>query len=339
MMRPTTHMSRRAFSFMDEFGTLTMKNGHSETILRVLLVEDSQDDADLIIRTLKRGNNGNKLEVRRVDNMRDVIAAFNTETWDLVICDYSLPGFDATKVIQVLEDNDLDIPFILVSGAISDKLAHDAMAMGAHEYVRKDDIARLMPVIRRELKISAAYDGLLNAWVRALSFRDKETKGHSERVVDLTVRLARKMGIAESMITHVRRGALLHDIGKLGVSDSILLKRGKLTEDEMERMKLHPMIGRELLSKIPFLKRAVDIPHYHHERWNGSGYPYGLVANEIPLSARIFAVVDVWDAMTSNRPYREALSRETVLKYIEGESGFSFDPSVVEAFIKMMEAA
>lgn len=315
-----------------------MKNGNDNTVLRVLLVEDSLDDADLITRILKRSNNGHKIEVKRVDNMRDILAAFNTETWDLVICDYILPGFDATRVIQVLEDNDLDIPFILISGAISEKLAHEAMAMGAHEYVSKENIGRLMPVIRRELKISAAYDGLLKAWVRALSFRDHETKGHSERVVDLTVDLARKMGIAESMITHVRRGALLHDIGKLGVSDTILLKKGKLTEDEMDRMKLHPMIGRELLSKIPFLKRALDIPHYHHERWDGSGYPYGLVANQIPLPARIFAVVDVWDAMTSERPYREAVSREEVLKHIESQSGKHFDPAVVEAFTEMIKS-
>jgi response regulator RpfG family c-di-GMP phosphodiesterase len=308
-------------------------------LLRILLVEDSKADADLIIRTLKKSQNGDRLEVRRVDSMRDVIGAINTETWDLVICDYKLPGFDALDVMQTLEDHNLDLPFILVSGAVSEQVAHDALAMGAHEYVSKDHIARLMPVIRRELRIVSAYDEILNAWVQALSFRDNETKGHSERVVGLTVQLARSMGLSESLIIQIRRGALLHDIGKLGVPDAILLKKDKLTEDELERMHMHPIIGRDLLSRIQFLKPAVDIPHYHHERWDGSGYPYGLSGNEIPLAARIFAVVDVYDAMTSDRPYREALSREFVLKYIEQQSGKLFDPRVVEAFLPMLEAA
>ena len=308
------------------------------SLLRVLLVEDSQEDAELITRTLKKFTNGARLEVKRVDNMRDIIAAINTESWDLVICDYVLPGLDASKVIQVLEDSDMDVPFILTSGAITEKVAHAALEMGAHEYVSKDNIERLIPVIRRELKISGAYDQTLLAWVRALSFRDNETKGHSERVVDLTVQLARKMGLAESTIVHIRRGALLHDIGKLGVSDSILLKEGKLTEEEMSRMKMHTMIGRDLLAEIPFLKRAVEIPHYHHERWDGSGYPYGLEGSEIPLAARIFAVVDVYDALSTNRPYRGALSREEVFGYIKQQRGKYFDPAVVDAFLEMMEA-
>jgi HD-GYP domain-containing protein (c-di-GMP phosphodiesterase class II) len=190
--------------------------------------------------------------------------------------------------------------------------------------------------MHRELRVYKGYDEMIKAWASALELRDLETKGHSDRVVELTVQMARRMEIAESEITHVRRGALLHDIGKLGIPDSILLKRGPLTDDEWVTMKAHPLIGFGLLKKIEILKRCLEIPLHHHEKWNGTGYPAGLMGDAIPLSARIFAVVDVYDALTSDRPYHEPVTHEVALKYIQSEAGISFDPQVVERFVELM---
>jgi putative two-component system response regulator len=184
-------------------------------------------------------------------------------------------------------------------------------------------------------EIAYAYDSTLEGWARALDLRDKETEGHSRRVTELTVRLARSLGMDDDQIIHVRRGALLHDIGKLGIPDRILLKPGKLTEEEWETMKLHPVYAYEWLAPIAYLRPALDIPRYHHERWDGTGYPCGLVGEEIPLAARIFAVVDVWDAMTNDRPYRLALPADEVREHIASQSGRHFDPRVVEAFLAL----
>ena len=155
----------------------------------------------------------------------------------------------------------------------------------------------------------------------------------------MSMELARRMGVAESEIVHIRRGALLHDIGKLGISDSILLKKEKLTADEMTVMKGHSIIGFELLHNIEVLQHSLKLVLHHHERWNGSGYPLGLRGSEIPLAARIFAVVDVYDALTSDRPYHEAMTHDVALEYIKAEASISFDPQVVEQFVEMVGAA
>ena len=189
---------------------------------------------------------------------------------------------------------------------------------------------------RYNLELQFAYDSTLEGWAEALELRDKETKGHSERVTGMTLELARILGVPEDEIVHVRRGALLHDIGKMGIPDDILLKPGKLTEEEFEVIKKHPGYARQMLSKIKFLQPALDIPYYHHERWDGSGYPEGLKGEEIPLAARIFAIVDVWDAMTSDRPYRKAIDEEEVLEHIRQQSGRHFDPQVVDAFFQLI---
>ncbi len=306
------------------------------SLVRILLIEDSVEDAELIERTLVRGN-GYHYEIKRVDQMAHVIDSINSEQWDILICDYTLPGFDATAVMRFLDEQDIDVPFILVSGSASEEMMQRTIKLGADDYVNKNNLSKLVPVVRRELRISNAYDETLKAFVRALSFRDNETSGHSERVVDLTKALAKKMGLLETVIIHIGRGALLHDIGKMGIPDSVLLKKGPLTPDERLRMEFHPVIGKDLLSQIPFLKKAIEIPLYHHERWNGSGYPFGMSGNEIPLSARIFAVVDVYDAMTSERSYRVALTKQFVLDYILAQSGILFDPEVVKSFIELME--
>ena len=183
-------------------------------------------------------------------------------------------------------------------------------------------------------EISIAYDATLEGWAKALELRDRETVGHAHRVIEMTLKMANRLGIQGEALQHIRRGALLHDIGKMGIPDSILQKPGPLTPNEWEIMRQHPIHAYEMLKTIDYLSPALEIPYCHHERWDGEGYPRGLNGKNIPLSARIFAVVDVWDALTSNRPYRFAWSQEQAKEYIHRESGRHFDPDVVAAFLK-----
>ena len=183
-------------------------------------------------------------------------------------------------------------------------------------------------------ELMLAYDETIEGWSQAMDLRDKETEGHSLRVTQLTVKLAASLDTSPEELIHIRRGALLHDIGKLGVPDEILRKTGPLTDEEWVIMRAHPQLAYDLLSSITYLQAALDIPYCHHEKWNGTGYPRGLKENQIPLSARIFAVVDVWDALTSDRPYRAAWSEEKTLAYIQEQSGTHFDPKVVSAFVR-----
>lgn len=182
-----------------------------------------------------------------------------------------------------------------------------------------------------------AYDSTLEGWSHALELREQETAGHSRRVVDLTLNVARRLGVTGDELVQIERGALLHDIGKMGIPDSILLKPGPLTVEEWVVMKKHPIYANDLLSKIDFLKPALDIPYSHHERWDGSGYPQGLVGKEIPLAARIFAVIDIWDALSSDRPYRSAWPREEILAYIRDISGKQLDPEIVGVFLDIVD--
>jgi putative nucleotidyltransferase with HDIG domain len=184
-------------------------------------------------------------------------------------------------------------------------------------------------------ELEEAYQATLEGWVSALDMRDKETEGHTQRVTVLTQRLARTMGVDDAQMVHITRGALLHDIGKMAIPDSILLKPGALTEEERELIKQHPKFAFDMLKRIEFLRPAIDIPHYHHEKWDGTGYPDGLKGEEIPFAARIFPVIDVWDALTSNRPYRKGLPHTEVKEHIKADSGKHFDPQVVEAFLTM----
>ena len=188
---------------------------------------------------------------------------------------------------------------------------------------------------RSNVELTLAYDATIEGWSRALDLRDKETEGHTLRVTEMTLRLARAMGITEDEIVHVRRGALLHDIGKMGVPDAILLKPGPLTDAEWVMMKKHPGFAYEMLSPISYLRRALDIPYCHHEKWDGTGYPRGLRGEQIPLAARLFAVVDVWDALSSDRPYRAAWPKDKVLAHIKAGSGSHFDARAVEAFLSL----
>jgi putative nucleotidyltransferase with HDIG domain len=185
---------------------------------------------------------------------------------------------------------------------------------------------------RTNIELALAYDTTIEGWSCALDLRDKETEGHTLRVTELTLRLAREMGISEAELVHVRRGALLHDIGKMGIPDAILLKPGPLSDEEWVIMRKHPVYALDLLSRIPYLRSSLDVPYYHHEKWDGSGYPTGLCGEQIPLAARIFAVADVWDALRSDRPYRPGWEEERAREYIISEAGKHFDPQVVEVF-------
>jgi putative nucleotidyltransferase with HDIG domain len=197
--------------------------------------------------------------------------------------------------------------------------------------------ARLFEDLQRSnLNLTLAYDDTILGWSQAMELRDKETEGHAERVTRMTLQLAHLMDIDQAEIEHIRRGALLHDIGKMGVPDSILLKPDSLTKEEWDIMQQHPVFAFEMLSSIEYLRPALAIPHYHHEKWDGSGYPDGLKAEQIPLQARLFAIVDVYDALTSDRPYRPAWTKERAIEYIRESSGYHFDPEVVDAFLRLM---
>lgn len=190
---------------------------------------------------------------------------------------------------------------------------------------------------RTNLELLQAYDKTIEGWSLAMDYRDQETEGHTQRVTDLTVKLAKKFNLGDEEIAQIRRGALLHDMGKMGIPDSVLLKPGPLTDKEWEIMRQHPRIAFNMLSPIEFLRPALDIPYCHHEKWDGTGYPRGLKGEQIPFAARLFAVVDVWDALNSDRPYRKAWSEEKIFEYIRSLSGIHFDPKVIEPFIQMMQ--
>lgn len=185
-------------------------------------------------------------------------------------------------------------------------------------------------------QLSEAYERTIEGWVRALDLRDRETEGHTQRVTDITIKVAKLVGFSDEELLHIRRGALLHDMGKIGIPDEILQKTGPLNETEWTKMRRHPSYAYEMLSRIEYLRPALEIPFYHHERWNGSGYPHGLSGKDIPLSARLFAIVDVWDALRSDRPYRKQLPREQVIEYLRENSGQLFDPQLVEIFLKFV---
>lgn len=187
-------------------------------------------------------------------------------------------------------------------------------------------------------EIKDAYATTLEGWSHAMEIRDRETQGHSKRVTELTIRMARRMGFSEEELVHIYRGALLHDIGKLGIPDDILNKPGPLDEHEMNIMRLHPQIAVDLISPIDYLKPALNIPRYHHEKWDGTGYPHGLVGETIPLEARIYAIIDVYDALTHDRPYRQKMSEKDALEFIKSQAGTHFDPAVLEVFLKEIEA-
>ena len=296
------------------------------------------------------------------DNGLDALKQASALQPDLILLDVMMPGIDGFEVCRRLRADPLlaDVPVVMTT-ALDDKASRLAgIEAGADDFITKpidrmEIRARVNTIIRlnryRKLmkqqadllqahhELQDAYEATLKGWVRALDFRDNETGDHSRRVTLLTVELARLMGINEDELVHVRRSALLHDIGKMGVPDYILHKPGPLTEAEWDIMRKHPQFAIEMLEPIEYLRPALAIPLNHHERWDGTGYPHGIKGEEIPLAARIFAVVDVWDALSSDRPYRKAWPYEKIVEHMRQQSGTHFDPNVVEIFLQMIMGA
>jgi putative two-component system response regulator len=278
---------------------------------------------------------------------------------DLVLLDVMMPKMDGYEVCRRLraEPALAQVPIIMIT-ALGDTASRiRGITSGADDFISKPfDSAELTAKIKNIIRLNRfreilterenlkrahvdlqkAYDATLEGWAGALELRDAETKGHSLRVTQETVRLARAMGVSDGDIDHVRRGALLHDVGKMGIPDSILLKPGPLTEEEWAVMKRHPEYAYRLLSPIEYLRTALDIPYCHHERWDGAGYPRGLKGEEIPLAARVFTVVDVYDALGTDRPYRPAFSQDRIIAYLEENSGIHFDPRVLDVFFPLV---
>jgi PAS domain S-box-containing protein len=223
-----------------------------------------------------------------------------------------------------------------IPGFFNDEMAAHLQAFADQAGVALNNARLLQDLRKSNLELLNAYETTLQGWSKALELRDYGTEGHTLRVLDMTVKLAKKLGITDPELTHIRHGCLLHDIGKIGIPDSILTKAGPLTEEEWEIMRRHPVYAYEILSPIPYLAPSLDIPYYHHEWWDGSGYPQGLKGKQIPLVARIFSIVDVWDGLRENRPYRQGMPESEVVEYLQGQSGIQFDPEIVRAFVKLL---
>lgn len=279
---------------------------------------------------------------------------------DVILLDVMMPGMNGFEVCRRIraEKQLAEIPILFLTALDDRQSLLNGLEAGADEFISKpfdrfELRARLLGITRlnrfrklseerlnleiAHLELKAAYEATIEGWSRAMDLRDRETEGHTLRVTELTLKLAALAGIEQNEIVHIRRGALLHDMGKLGIPDSILLKPDKLNKDEWDLMRQHPQLAYDMLYPIEYLHPALDIPYCHHEKWDGSGYPRGLNGEQIPLSARIFAVVDVWDALTSDRPYRAALQRAEVLEYIKEQSGKHFDPQIVELFLRAVQ--
>jgi cyclic di-GMP phosphodiesterase len=283
---------------------------------------------------------------------------------DLILLDVMMPEMDGFEVCRRLRADDKvgDVPILMLTALDDRESRLTGLDAGADDFISKpfdrtelrsrvktimrlnryrklrDEHARLEVTLRKlevaHTSLKGAYDETIEGWVGALDIRDKETEGHTQRVVDMSLDLARLIGITGEALEHIRRGAFLHDVGKLGIPDTILHKAGKLTEEEMAAMHLHTIFARDWLSGIDYLKPALDIPFSHHEKWDGTGYPLGLQGEEIPLAARCFAVVDVWDALIHERAYKRAWTEQEALHYVVNNRGAHFDPRVVDVFVE-----
>jgi putative two-component system response regulator len=284
----------------------------------------------------------------------------------IILVDQRLPAMTGIELLNRIRAEHAETVRLLFTGGADTKAVLDAVSCGqVYRYINQPwEPEELVAVLRQaaehhdlltrckqqahelaaaqeELRTAnaemvEAYDRTLEGWSRALELRDQETDGHSRRVSEMAVHLAQAMGMGEEQLQQVRRGALLHDIGKVGIPDSILVKPGPLTEDEWAIMKRHASYAHEFLGRITFLQEALDIPYCHHERWDGTGYPRGLRGEQIPLAARIFAVIDVWDALCSDRPYRKAWPEQKAREYIRVRAGTHFDPKVVDSFLRLL---
>jgi len=329
---------------------------HKDAVTRVLVIDDEAP-----IRLLCRVNlEAEGMEVLEARDGPGGLEQARAERPDVILLDVMMPGMTGFEVCQRIRNDPqiAEIPIIILT-ALDDResLLH-ALKAGADDFISKpfdryELRARLMGITRlnryqkllqeraklREAntQLLDAYEATIEGWSHALDLRDRETEGHSRRVTQLTVRLAQALGISDNDIMHIRRGALLHDMGKIGIPDSILHKPDKLTDEEWKIMRTHPQLAYDMLFPIEYLRPALEIPLTHHEKWDGTGYPRGLTGEEIPIVARLFSVVDVWDALTSDRPYRPAWSQEDALTYIREQSGKHFDPRVVDLFFNVVK--
>ncbi len=321
-----------------------------------ILIVDDEPTARQTIESILEGQ-GYHLEM--AENGIQAIEKALSILPDVILLDVMMPGMNGFEVCRRIRSEAVlaEIPIIMVTALDDRQSLLSGLDAGADDYVTKpydryELRARLLGITRlnryRKLlderanieqahtQLLEAYDATIEGWSLAMELRDKEIEGHAKRVTELTLRLGEMMGLSSEELLHIRRGALLHDIGKLGIPDAILHKPASLSEEEWVEMKKHPQYAYEMISPIEYLRAALDIPFCHHEKWDGSGYPRGLKGEQIPLAARIFAVVDVWDAVTLDRPYRAAWDKQKALTYIQNESGKHFDPQVVELFLKMM---
>ena len=306
----------------------------------------------------------------RAASVDEALEVVRREPVKLVLSDIEMPEKDGTVLLGELKTHHPDIDVIMVTGAVDADTAIQSIRQGASDYVTKpfnlvevqivvertlekrrlirenrehqerlEELVQLRTeeVLEKKREVEDSYESTLQALVTALDFRDNETQGHSYRVVEYAVLVAGCMGLGEPELTWIRRGAILHDVGKIGVSDAVLRKPGKLVASEWDEMKRHPEMGYQMLRHIPFLEPALDIVLSHQERFDGTGYPRGLKGEEIPKGARIFSVVDTFDAMTSDRPYRAAMSIEAARDEITRCAGTQFDPRVSEAFCSIEE--
>jgi putative two-component system response regulator len=322
----------------------------------VLIVDDEYIGRE----TLQSVLEGEGYELEMAENGFQAIEKAKKLLPDVILLDVMMPGMTGFEVCQRIRNDPqiAEIPIIILTALDDRESLLNALKAGADDFISKpfdryELRARLMGITRlnryqkliqeraklREVnaQLLSAYEATIEGWSHAMDLRDRETEGHSQRVTELTVKLARALGIIDDDIMHIRRGALLHDMGKIGIPDSILHKPDKLTDEEWQIMHKHPQLAYDMLYPIEYLRPALEIPLTHHEKWDGTGYPRGLKGEEIPIVARLFAVVDVWDALTSDRPYRPAWSQEESLTYIREQSGKHFDPQVVDLFFNIIQ--
>ncbi|QDV39053.1 HD-GYP domain-containing protein [Tautonia plasticadhaerens] len=309
------------------------------------------DDEDAGRKAIESAITGQGYEILRARDGLEALELSAEREPDLALVDVMMPQMDGIEVCRRFRsDRRLrELPLLLVTALDDRSIRLAGLEAGADDFLGKPiDRAEVRTRVRGILRLNrfrkirdsharlaAAYDETLEGWASLLDLRDRETEGHSRRVTGLTVALASGAGISGEELDHVRRGALLHDIGKMGIPDAILQKPGRLDPEEWELMKQHPRLAFEMLSGIDFLLPALEIPRWHHERFDGGGYPDGLAGPRIPLAARLFAVVDVWDALSNDRVYRRAWPRDRVLAHLRAESGRHFDPGAVDRFLRM----
>jgi putative two-component system response regulator len=322
----------------------------------VLIVDDEYSGRE----TLQSILEGEGYNLVMAENGPQAIAQAKAVLPDVILLDVMMPGMTGFEVCEKIRNDPqvAEIPIIILTALDDRDSLLRGLKAGADDFISKpfdrfELRARLIGITRlnryqkllqeREnlqmanKRLTDAYEATIEGWSHAMDLRDRETEGHSRRVTELSIKLAQAMGMSEEEIVHLRHGALLHDMGKIGVPDSILHKPDSLTDEEWAVMREHPKFAYDMLNSIEYLREALEIPYFHHEKWDGSGYPQGLKGEQIPLAARIFAVADVWDALTSDRPYRPAWSKEKALSYIRDQSGRHFDPKVVDLFFTVID--